>query len=84
MLIHSHRKNTSVVIDFRETAPKSARPDRYMGNPESSQVGRGSIGKKYISQWASPALQAGPNKNSKLDECFNTFFEALLEGFHKN
>ena len=30
------------------------------------------------------ALQAGPNKNSKLDECFNTFFEALLEGFHKN
>ena len=22
--------------------------------------------------------------NSKLDECFNTFFEALLEGFHKN
>ena len=46
MLIHSHRKNTSVVIDFRETAPKSARPDRYMGNPKSSQVGRGSIGKK--------------------------------------
>ena len=46
MLIHSHRKNTSVVIDFRETAPKSARPDRYMGNPKSSQVGRGSIGKE--------------------------------------
>ena len=28
MLIHSHRKNTSVVIDFRETAPENARNDR--------------------------------------------------------
>ena len=28
MLIHSHRKITSTVIDFRETAPENARNDR--------------------------------------------------------
>ena len=44
MLIHSHRKNTSVVIDFRETAPENARNDRFMENPRSAQIGRGSIG----------------------------------------
>lgn len=44
MLIHSHRKNTSQVIDFRETAPENARNDRYIQNPRSASFGRGSVG----------------------------------------
>lgn len=44
MLIHSHRKNTSTVIDFRETAPENARNDRYIENPRSASLGRNSIG----------------------------------------
>ena len=44
MLVHSHRRNTSVVIDFRETAPENARNDRYIQNPLSASLGRKSIG----------------------------------------
>lgn len=44
MLIHSHRKNTSTVVDFREVAPQNARNDRYIQNPLSASLGRKSIG----------------------------------------
>ena len=44
ILLHQHRKNKSVVIDFRETAPINARNDRYMQNPSIATMGEESIG----------------------------------------
>jgi len=44
MLVHQHRTNTSVVIDFRETVPESASNSRLVSNPNQAWLGRGSVG----------------------------------------
>merc|ERR1719167_1873269 len=39
MLVHQHRTNTSVVIDFRETVPESASNSRLISNPNQAWLG---------------------------------------------
>ena len=43
MLVHQHRTNQAVVVDFRETVPNSARNDRFIQNPNQAALGRTSV-----------------------------------------
>ena len=43
MLLHQHRTNRSVVVDFRETVPEGARNDRFISNPRQASLGRNSV-----------------------------------------